>query len=125
MTECSRCGDCCDPVTLSTIMYQALYDENPDIIVKMDEKNQYTREFAQKYWHLVARTDKTMLIKCDFFDKTNRLCTAYEKRPAICSDYPWYGKDPVPGDRNFPSRCSFRADVGQTVYLTRKDDILP
>ena len=35
---------------------------------------------------------------------------AHDERPPLCSDYPWYGREPGTGEKGLPLRCSFWAD---------------
>lgn len=60
-------------------------------------------------------------LRCDFYDKAARSCTAYELRPPMCTGYPWYGADPSPerAERTPPS-CGYRAEVGLPVSIRPK-----
>lgn len=103
MTDCARCGDCCDPVVL---------------MFKPEDMVGPSGPFAREHWQVVGqrvnRNDSSdrveYLVECDHFDKTTRLCTAHDSRPPICSGYPWYGAEPN-RDRLLDARCSYQADV--------------
>lgn len=115
MTECSRCGDCCDPVHL---------DVSPADIAAMREakrthygKRQATNKtqawldgliLIGKRWNGKRMTH---LYRCPHFT-AERTCDAHGMRPKVCSDYPWYGREPERGDTTMGGRCSFLADAG-------------
>jgi Fe-S-cluster containining protein len=104
-TQCSACGDCCDPVWYALgpadVRQSAGTSGNPDLV------------FAAAHWTATgARTDDGLhAYRCDRFDPESRLCTAHDDRPPICRGYPWY--DNPPGRRLvvLPERCAFRADL--------------
>jgi Fe-S-cluster containining protein len=103
MTDCSRCGACCDPVVL---------------MFKPEDMTGPSGPFAREHWQVIGervnRNDDSgrteYLIECDQFDKATRLCTAHDSRPPICSGYPWYSADPNVNLVLDPT-CSFQADV--------------
>ncbi|HEU5034036.1 MAG TPA: YkgJ family cysteine cluster protein [Mycobacteriales bacterium] len=105
---CSACGDCCDPVWYplgpADIRQSAATTGSADLV------------FAAAHWQPTgARTDDGLhAYRCDRFDAASRLCTAHDERPPICRGYPWY--DDAPGTRLvlLPTRCSFRAVIGDT-----------
>jgi hypothetical protein len=74
------------------------------------------------HWHDLGDGDAL----CDAFDPQTRTCLAYDERPPVCSDYPWYRKSPG-NDQIASLRCSFWADVpkeewpkGVRIQLRRK-----
>jgi len=38
------------------------------------------------------------------------ICTVYDKRPLVCSDYPWYGRSPSPGFIFYSRTCGYKVD---------------
>jgi Fe-S-cluster containining protein len=105
MTECSACGDCCDPVWYS--WGPADIRQRASRITADDDLT-----FISAHWRATGeRRDGLHAYRCDFFDSDSRLCTAHDDRPPICRGYPWY--DANPGDREveLPARCAFRADL--------------
>lgn len=56
---------------------------------------------------------ETHFYSCDLFDPETRRCTAYDQRPPICRDYPWYGDPPDPS-KAIPKTCVHRTEIGQT-----------
>jgi Fe-S-cluster containining protein len=105
MTQCSACGDCCDPVWYpwgaADIRQRADRDlDNADLT------------FIAAHWRATGeRHDDLHAYACDRFDPESRLCTAHDERPPICRGYPWY--DETPGRRLvvLPQACAFRVDL--------------
>jgi hypothetical protein len=109
---CARCGSCCDPVIIEADVFfgcgeRARSQEFPD----------HNDRFIAQHWHpLSAWTDhdgtSVLSVRCDAFDPERRACTAYEGRPPVCGDFPWYSE--APGTERasaLPPQCSFLADV--------------
>lgn len=115
MTECPpRCGACCDPVVLS-------FDPATWPAKAAAEGAHWTTianaAFAAKHWtlreHGINPPDETPVtwrMTCTKFDTTSRRCTAYEDRPPICADYPWYHAEPRP-EAALDNVCTYHADV--------------
>jgi Fe-S-cluster containining protein len=136
MTECGRCGDCCEDIYFNRTKKWArglIVSGDPrdperwqrwlktwaESGVDMTTVHQadYTRNyldalFIVKHWHGGKRAQRgaTQHWTCDAFDPETRLCTAHADRPPLCSDYPWYGNEPGSGKKGLPLRCSFWAD---------------
>lgn len=134
MTECSRCGDCCERIPF--VWRQA------DITRRLADpycagKSRANLQFISDHWHLLDvkwwRGDDRAhpgrehdgdcclyehggWYTCDAFDPVGRLCTAHSSRPPVCRDYPWYDSH-LKGAENraegnwLSPRCSFRADI--------------
>ena len=109
MTECAKCGDCCENIYIGLTP--------PDITRMLADPyiagaTRRSLEFVQHHWSLLWQSGQGRGYECDMFDKVSRLCTAHDSRPPICQGYPWYGKKP---DRelvkDMSPRCSFNADV--------------
>lgn len=113
---CIRCGDCCERIGLSVATWLALTDPEPPLPPEPGSVS--SREFCQEHWTPIARTDETIVVSCDAFDPVERLCTVQETKPAICAGYPYYGRPPH--EIGGSERCSYRADLGLPVLLTRK-----
>lgn len=105
--ECNGCGDCCAAVTLSKANAEAVLDridgDGPNMSF-IREHWTITREMADGGWELA----------CDRFDPDARRCTAYDERPPICRDYPWYGREPGSHTALLP-RCGFWLDVADEL----------
>ena len=104
MTECSRCGDCCDPVW---------YPYGPADLRQLNERvDSPDVRFAVAHWRATGeQRDDGHAYTCDFFDATTRLCTAHDERPPICRGYPWYDEPPARRLVVLPVQCSYRADL--------------
>ncbi len=111
---CARCGDCCESIAITST--------TGDITAKLAHPRLaggVAREAA-----FIARnmtpTGEVMRVgnqvrqvwTCGKFDPVERICTAHDERPRMCSGYPWYGNEPGP-DRIMEkeTRCSFWLDV--------------
>lgn len=108
MTDCSRCGNCCENITIS-------FDPMAEDLGDWGERGQVDLLFIREHWH---RRDgfTTFTYSCDQFDPKSRLCTAHESRPPVCRDYPWYGRPPEERSstvvaKEMSPQCSFNADV--------------
>lgn len=74
-----------------------------------DGDNRKNAEFIVAHWH---PNDDGETYSCDRFDPATRLCTAHDGRPAVCSGFPWYGRDPDDEHiKALPAHCSYLADV--------------
>lgn len=109
MTECSRCGDCCDPVWYPL----GAADIRQSASTAAGGPSAADLAFAAAHWRPTGeRRDDLHGYACDHFDAVSRLCTAHDERPPICRGYPWYDGPPRRGLPLLPARCSFRADLG-------------
>lgn len=131
MTECAKCGDCCEAITFrgdwnNLIAWAAwgrewrewawehLLDGEDGGMDEADAKSVANSEFLLAHWRPLAEDAPLPMPRftCDAFDPVTRLCTAHLTRPPICRGFPWYGE--VPGEpyvRIGSLRCSFWADV--------------
>ena len=125
MTECSRCGDCCERIPFPR--------RKADITRWLADpyiagRSRRDLQFISTHWHLIELRFIDHQGKpywpdggwytCDAFDKITRLCTAHGERPPVCRDYPWYEDFPEKyanrteeGNAILSPRCSFRADI--------------
>lgn len=124
MTECARCGDCCDPVTV-TFDPRVYAREQLDSGDEMPEWARYQYQFFLAHWWSIGvyvdEDDHDVVIahkvRCDQFDTVKRLCMAQDAKPDVCAGFPWYGRPPedVEGRSvvaaSLSPRCSFNADV--------------
>ena len=120
MTECNRCGDCCENMELNFTK-----GELRDFVARRGDGGATTpiaqahlanAYFILRHWHRSGGGGTKTRYACDRFDAATRLCTAHEDRPPICQGFPWYGAPPPVGTVvRLPRRCSFNADVGVPV----------
>jgi Fe-S-cluster containining protein len=110
VTECSRCGDCCDPVWYPL----GPADLRQGAVTALAEPHRANLRFAATHWLPTGETDDDgrHAYRCTAFDPGSRLCTAHDSRPPVCRGYPWYGGEPGPEQPRLPSQCAFRADLG-------------
>jgi Fe-S-cluster containining protein len=149
VTDCNRCGQCCDPVDfprhplalLPLTSEVAAHDPATDEgwawwasrgltdraktieVLQPGHPNQVTADFITKHWHVIAGSDDPAepghrRLRCDYFDKDTRLCTAHDKRPPVCSGFPWYGKEPtIEAGADLSPACSYNADVRTSLPI--------
>jgi Fe-S-cluster containining protein len=133
VTPCTGCGSCCDPVEFDMrawkrrpltrkrlasgdpaddTTWQAWLDAGwtPEHDRRVYIDDWYDAQFINLHWHPLGDGDAL----CDMFDAERRICTAYEQRPRICRDYPWYR-----GVQSSPlySACSYWADLAAAQKL--------
>lgn len=109
---CAACGRCCDPV----VLLHEVFTAQVAAARRDDVRDQPNAVFIAQHWHPVsARVDPDgvvrMDLRCDAFDPETRMCTAREKRPPVCREYPWYGDDPADVARYLHPECSYLLDV--------------
>lgn len=118
MTECNRCGDCCEDIwtnwTRESLNYKvAKYPPalSQDYTLGATALN---ARFINQHWHNVDGDPHRWT--CDAFDPVARLCTAQENKPPVCSGFPWY-KGTFADDEPFVERviryprCAYWADL--------------
>lgn len=124
MTDCSRCGDCCDPVILTFDPQQRAAEKLSELLFVAPPWVWHQYEFLRDHWRTidtveVVEGDDTVTVyrvECDQFDRESRTCGAHDTRPQVCSGFPWYGREPdddlcEPSRASLSPRCSFNADV--------------
>lgn len=127
MTECARCGDCCDPVIFTRDPQEYAARRLCDADLSAD--NRRNCEFMLEHWRVIRPivvdgylTD-SFEVECDQFDKTTRTCLAQDTKPPVCDGFPWYGRaeDDYEGRQpiadQLSPRCSFNADVPGRTFL--------
>lgn len=104
---CARCGDCCENILMRAEFDPLNYDR-PDL----SEADLATLAFTAVNWARQgpAEAEGWAVWSCKAFDPIERLCTAHEARPPVCSNYPWYGREPDAGTISNP-RCSYLLDL--------------
>lgn len=122
MTECSRCGACCDPVLLP---FHPHHRAKQRLTGPLEDWERHQYAFYLEHWTVIGEPgegESQYKVACDQFNPATRECTAHEDRPAICSGFPWYGRDPmrpVSGAVRewLVPQCSFNADVRPMLPL--------
>ncbi len=130
MTDCSRCGDCCDPVNVP--LDPQSYAAERLAVTAHDDEGWYVHQlkFFRDHWTSIGSNEVTEngetvtmhRVRCDQYDRATRTCQAHDNRPQVCSGYPWYGRAPGDPDRDviaasLSPRCSFNADVPGRAML--------
>lgn len=104
-----NCGSCCDPVSLSEDQVQRAFAYGPGAP---------QAQWIWANWEPIGpnRNGDGVSLRCINYDVEGRRCMAYESRPPVCRDFPWYGKEPsVDGAINRLSVCGYKAEAGFTV----------
>jgi Fe-S-cluster containining protein len=100
------CGACCDPVTIP--------DKNAERAMAFGPAPGQL-DWMWRNWMPLSHRGDTVLMMCANYDIENRSCLAYDTRPPVCKDYPFYGKSPDTGDPGGRIACGFQAEAGRTV----------
>lgn len=117
MTECARCGSCCDRITTNfNPQVRACQELARDDLTEREARD---ARFLYDNWHeLYTYTavdgEEIHVASCDKYDPASKLCLAHDDRPAVCSGFPWYGREPSadsPQGASLAPQCSFNADV--------------
>lgn len=118
MTDCSRCGDCCERIwSVPPAVVEAMLARPPSLaMTRVEQSNYATALFVTEHWTATQVSVSSARWSCDAFDPDTRLCTAHEARPPVCSGFPWYGQEPTLTKELHP-RCSFNADVRTTLPI--------
>lgn len=130
MTACNGCGDCCERISLSANWnhivetvewarewrawaWENLRDGEDGGMMQADLDHVHNAEFILANWTPIPEDAALPMprFQCAAFDTVTRTCTAYARRPPICSGYPWYGGEPLTYSPWLSPRCSFWADV--------------
>jgi Fe-S-cluster containining protein len=120
MTDCNRCGDCCEHLRLNVtksrmrtfLAERHRWSDTPEAI-----EHEANARFILEHWHRSGGGGRATVYDCDAFDRTSRLCTAHQDRPPICAGYPWYGDEPGVRTPRLSPHCSFNLDVGVPVQI--------
>lgn len=126
MTECNRCGGCCDPVHLGDDAYAILTGPAFTIDPRDDlapwEAAGYTLPTAidlydTARWAAQLEHRDEGGYTCPRFDPTTRLCTMPDDKPPVCRDFPWYSGDPATYAWRLRGldECSYWEDVPVTI----------
>lgn len=123
MTECNKCGDCCETIHFPSMervaeIAEFAKHEGPKNWEETLDNNVIDALFILENWKL---NDDGITYHCLAFDEENRLCSAHNDRPPVCRGFPWYGKEPWIEAIKGYTNCSFWEDLGgreQAVSIT-------
>lgn len=118
---CNKCGKCCQAIIIPVPQDQILNSKavGGDYGFALNNWKPITEEEAYainphlKTWDVHNRgtynRDGVSFWTCTQYDHETKLCKAHEKRPSVCSGYPFYGREyNLP--ENFPfydNKCGF------------------
>ena len=127
---CARCGQCCDPVFIDFSVWTGVVADarryNPPEQQPKPRGEWANRVFiAANMRPIGARHDQVML-RCRFYDAEHRMCGAYDKRPPMCTDYPWYGTGPDEEHiGGVGPQCSYLLDVAPELRPEGSRPLIP
>lgn len=95
---CNGCGACCENI----------WSVPPE---KVDTQKPETAAFLKKHWHPTGnRLANAAEYTCDVYDAKHKRCGAYNERPPVCRDFPWYNGEPVAWRLWRAPECEFWAE---------------
>lgn len=135
MTDCARCGSCCekiwlnaDPRRWSAKALEGIPDPRTDdgwaywlehghteedraaVLGNYDPAGRKRADADFIAAHFAEDCDGYWT--CDAYDPEAHECTAHEDRPPLCSGYPWYDEKPSAERAEHVHReCSYLADL--------------
>jgi Fe-S-cluster containining protein len=101
------CGSCCDPVILSEGFVHRAFAFGPA---------QPQAEWIWANWEpITVEETGSAQLRCINYDVATRACLAYDTRPPVCRDFPFYGKPPALENGPRSNICGYQAEMGRTV----------
>jgi Fe-S-cluster containining protein len=95
---CAGCGSCCAPVVISFDQWARIGESvralDPAQIHPDSAERWYEQVFITAHMRPVGAENGKVFLECGFYDREHRACRAYDQRPAMCRNYPWYGAEP-------------------------------
>jgi Fe-S-cluster containining protein len=120
---CNGCGDCCEVVMLRVRPEDREQSNSVDREWLVNDLVPITWDEAWKrlpalkaIWEDGERPEQLAYRQpytCNNFDREQRTCAIHERKPACCSGFPWYNREPWFGALDPYPRCAFHADVEQ------------
>lgn len=100
--SCKKCGQCCEVVGVKVNDYIVRYSILAKLIIVFYEK---VNNFSFEEYH---QKENYLLFSCNNFNKEERKCNIYSRRPGLCRNYPYvrYFDEPV-----FMTDCNYSAEL--------------
>jgi len=78
--KCKGCGRCC----------QQIYVRHAKNVIKTEEEFEFLKSlhFFYSYLKVIGQDDTGLVFECSKLNKETGKCTAYDKRPLLCRQYP-------------------------------------
>ncbi|MCE7697849.1 MAG: YkgJ family cysteine cluster protein [Methanobacterium paludis] len=127
--KCNMCGSCCKAIRVSISpekLEKEVKELYPDgVSDDMPEVNDYG--FMKLYWKSITRKealkrnphiktwgerDYDYFYECIWFK--NNHCSCHDRKPHICSEYPWYGEKPSDIHLYSPN-CGYKIDIKEAA----------
>lgn len=133
----ASCGDCCDPVGLDGRVITLIEEwrawleagGTPETAIEggADPSIFFAIDHWTRYEGPALTEEEHHDFRCDRYDPTTHLCTAYEDRPPVCRNFPWYTEEESAGARaaRLPARCSFNLDIPPALRKPGARPLIP
>jgi Fe-S-cluster containining protein len=118
VTDCARCGQCCDPVK---VPYGAWAEAVATARGRQPEQLDLADAHTARYWadavflaghcRPAGGRNGFILLTCAHYDPGHRSCTAYDARPPVCRGFPWYDDPQTRAADIAELCCSYLLDV--------------
>lgn len=129
---CAQCGSCCEriKITMNAPGFTGIVSTSGGVGVmraypwrggfsRMSfAAGRYMRDatFIRRWMEPTGEVERVgsevrQVWRCLKFDPVERLCTAHDERPEMCSGYPWYGREPGVGGMPHEKHCSYLLDL--------------
>jgi Fe-S-cluster containining protein len=118
--SCNGCGDCCSVVVLKReyktagrVARSRGEELSADYLWALDDLVEISYADARQTLPSLSAdlSDELTYNRCRHFDYVERRCTAYERRPPVCRDFPWYAATPNSDRIEDLPLCGFWPDV--------------
>jgi len=116
------CGACCiNIVSAHPSRFEEYIDMTGDDLEKY-AVNIKTANFVYDNWTVTKVRKDEATYECLAYDRLTRSCTAHDSRPPVCSEYPWYDKNP---DKNSASGksmhnlCGYMEDIRTVLPIVQ------
>lgn len=139
--KCNMCGMCCRAIVLNMTYqeienyYKDYRDQNKEFSDEEIEKWAFEQDaaFVHLFWKHITKEEafkinphlklwfggkinqdinKSSFWTCTKFDSKTNKCTVQDKKPSVCSEYPYYGRAISKNEPFYSLNCGYKADRG-------------
>lgn len=126
--SCMNCGHCCRLIIMPI--------NHEEFLIRQNREAEFT--FIRTNWTVISVEqalkiqpelrfctkkvlDKKTFLSCQLFDPVSNKCTNYNKRPKICSDFPYYGEKLKASELRVQINCGYlKAHPGGLAEIKRR-----
>jgi len=109
MTECNKCGQCCEVIPLKYLKKDLYNNPHPDAQWILKHFRRISKVEARK--RNSAWSGKGIYYECDQYNWDSRECMPQDLKPDMCKKFPWYDKEPSAEFLIPFKKCSFWEDI--------------